>query len=104
LQRRSFLLSADEVLIGRRIPGGETAAAIDLRGPPEDEAVSRRHAVLRRAPDGSYSVTDLASTNGTRLNADAQALPPHVRMPLVDGDRVHVGAWTTITLRAAPPG
>ena len=97
---RSFPLEADEILIGRRATSPATPM-IDLAGSPEDEAISRRHAVIRRAADGSYTVADCGSTNGTSLNLSFTRLEPHVAVPLADGDRIHLGAWTTITIRTS---
>ncbi|HTN80768.1 MAG TPA: FHA domain-containing protein [Acidimicrobiales bacterium] len=64
---------------------------------PGDPGISRRHADIIRTPEGC-SVEDLESTNGTKLN-DTK-LTPHVAVPLCDGDRVQVGAWTTLTIQA----
>jgi predicted component of type VI protein secretion system len=54
-----------------------------------------------RAPrdDGAYALRDAGSTNGTTLNDDLRPLARDVTMPLSDGDRIRVGAWTTITVR-----
>jgi hypothetical protein len=53
-----------------------------------DTNVSRRHAELRPLGDG-WTVTDLGSTNGVRVNGrDVRAHEPH---PLQTGDRVEVG-------------
>jgi FHA domain len=97
---RRFELDGDELLIGRRSASRGIEPQIDLAGAPEDEGISHRHAVLARAPDGSYSITDCGSTNGTSLNDDADAIAPGDAVPLVDGDRVHIGAWTTIAIHA----
>lgn len=72
---------------------------IDLSVPPEDPGVSHQHAVLVHQQDGSWSVVDQNSTNGTTLNGAEDPIQPYVPVPLKDGDRVHVGAWTTITIR-----
>jgi pSer/pThr/pTyr-binding forkhead associated (FHA) protein len=45
------------------------------------------------------TITDLGSTNGTTLNDSDDRLPEGEETPLIDGDRIHVGAWTTITIR-----
>jgi hypothetical protein len=37
-------------------------------------------------------------TNGTSLNDNDRFLPNGEQAPLSDGDRLHVGAWTTITI------
>jgi hypothetical protein len=90
---RTVALDAARVRIGRRRSGGEE---------PEialgDPAVSRLHATLVRGRDGSWAIVDEGSSNGTTINADDDPIPPHVAVALHDGDRVHVGAWTTITV------
>jgi pSer/pThr/pTyr-binding forkhead associated (FHA) protein len=45
-------------------------------------------------------VQDLGSTNGTTINDGADPIDADAPVPLGDGDRIHLGAWTTITLRA----
>ena len=96
---RFFPLRGKEIIIGRRSATRGTHPDIDLTGPPEDPGVSHLHAVLRLEPDGSLSVEDIGSSNGTTLNDGNTSLPPNVRHPLTNGDRIHVGAWTTITVR-----
>ncbi|MFC4505115.1 MULTISPECIES: FHA domain-containing protein [Streptomyces] len=44
------------------------------------------------------SVHDKNSTNGTTVNGAEDLIAPFVPVPLKDGDRVHVGLWTTITI------
>lgn len=92
-------LTGERTTIGRRRHTTGEAPDIDLSRPPEDPGVSHRHAVLSRRPDGGWSVTDQNSTNGTTVNGAADPIEPHRPVDLADGDRVHVGAWTTITLR-----
>lgn len=99
---RTFSLEVDELLIGRRSASRGIEPEIDLAGTPEDEGISHRHAVLTRAPDGSYSIVDCGSTNGTSLNDDPDVIPAGNAVPLADGDCVHIGAWTTIAIRAVP--
>jgi hypothetical protein len=53
-----------------------------------DSNVSRRHAELRPAGDG-WTITDLGSTNGVRVNG--RDLPPNEPHPLQPGDRLDVG-------------
>jgi pSer/pThr/pTyr-binding forkhead associated (FHA) protein len=43
-------------------------------------------------------VIDVGSTNGTTLNDSPEPLPPNEPTLLADGDRIHVGAWTTILI------
>ena len=96
---REVPLTSDEVLIGRRSDSQGVFPQIDLGEPPSDPGVSRRHAVLRRKRDGEWVVVDLGSTNGTVVRSAVTAIRPGDAVRLHDGDHVHVGAWTRITLR-----
>jgi pSer/pThr/pTyr-binding forkhead associated (FHA) protein len=60
----------------------------------DDKGASRRHAQVRTR-DGSSTLTDLGSTNGTKLNG--QQVETRV---LEDGDRITVGT-TLIEFRRA---
>ncbi|WP_137989269.1 FHA domain-containing protein [Streptomyces vilmorinianum] len=92
-------LQGNQVSIGRRRHSTGEAPDIDLSVPPEDPGVSHQHAVLVQQPDGSWAVVDQNSTNGTTINGAEEPIQPYVPVQLQDGDRVHVGAWTTITIR-----
>ncbi|MFF5502269.1 FHA domain-containing protein [Streptomyces roseolus] len=92
-------LQGNQVSIGRRRHSTGEAPDIDLSVPPEDPGVSHQHAVLVQQPDGSWAVVDQNSTNGTTVNGGDEPIQPYVPVQLQDGDRVHVGAWTTITVR-----
>ncbi|MCB5183418.1 FHA domain-containing protein, partial [Streptomyces antimicrobicus] len=92
-------LSGGQITIGRRRASATEGPDIDLSVPPEDPGVSHRHAVLVQQPDGSWAVVDQNSTNGTTINGGEDPIQPYVPVQLSDGDRVHVGAWTTITVR-----
>ncbi|QNE77356.1 FHA domain-containing protein [Streptomyces finlayi] len=92
-------LTGSQITIGRRRQSTGESPDIDLSVPPEDPGVSHQHAVLVQQPDGSWAVVDQNSTNGTTLNTAEDPIQPYVPVPLQDGDQVHVGAWTTITLR-----
>jgi DNA-binding SARP family transcriptional activator len=101
---RRFSLLGDYVCIGRRSASRGVAPEIDLSGSLEDVGVSHRHAVLMRQPNGSWALVDEGSTNGTYLNADQDPIPANQRLPLRDGDQIHVGAWTTLTVERAETG
>jgi hypothetical protein len=92
-------LSGNQITIGRRRHSTGDTPDIDLSVPPEDPGVSHQHAVLVQQPDGTWAVVDQNSTNGTTVNGSEEPIQPFVPVPLQDGDRVHVGAWTTITIR-----
>jgi hypothetical protein len=72
---------ADPVVIGR-MPECEIVLA--------DPNVSRRHAELRRVDD-TVVVTDLGSTNGTRVNGTAVR-----EQTLASGDEITVGSTTMV--------
>ncbi|MEE1792073.1 FHA domain-containing protein [Streptomyces sp. BE308] len=92
-------LTGSQITIGRRRHSTGESPDVDLSVPPEDPGVSHQHAVLVQQPDGSWAVVDQNSTNGTTLNGAEDPIQPYVPVPLQDGDQVHVGAWTTITVR-----
>ncbi len=92
-------LAGNQITIGRRRHSTGDTPDIDLSVPPEDPGVSHQHAILVQQPDGSWAVVDQNSTNGTTVNGGEEPIQPFVPVPLQDGDQVHVGAWTTITVR-----
>ncbi|WP_433475780.1 FHA domain-containing protein [Spirillospora sp. CA-142024] len=96
-ERRVPLLG-DQIRIGRRSTTRALLPEIDLSAPPEDPGVSHLHAVLLAQPDGTWNLIDPGSTNGTTVNGGTEPIPVNVPVPVGDGDRIHVGAWTTITL------
>jgi hypothetical protein len=89
--------AGEEKQIGRRSVSRAIEPAIDLTGPPADPGVSRLHAVLIGQADGAWAVLDPGSENGTLVND--KEIPIGVQVPLHDGDRIHLGAWTAITIR-----
>ena len=93
---RRFRLSGAEVRIGRRSVSRHIEPEIDLTGPPADTGVSRLHAVLTAGPDQNWSVVDAGSGNGIVVNG--KDLPQGQVVPLRHGDRIHLGAWTVITI------
>ncbi|MCY1044460.1 PAS domain S-box protein [Corallococcus sp. bb12-1] len=77
---KAYRLEPGEHVIGR---GSEAEVRID------DHGVSRKHARILRAVDGTCRVTDLESTNGTFLNG-----LPVSTAELQEGDRLQVGTVT----------
>jgi hypothetical protein len=98
---RRFVLDGERMRIGRASASRGIAVEIDLTGPPLDPAVSHLHAQLLRAADGAWSLVDLNSANGTRLNGAGDPIPAESEVPVAAGDRIHLGVWTTITLEEA---
>ena len=98
---RRITLQSNVTLIGRRNVRQGVEPEIDLGIEPADRGVSTQHAVLRISGSG-LTITDLGSTNGTSLNGRDDLLGSDVETPLAAGDRIHVGAWTTITVVQSP--
>jgi hypothetical protein len=93
---RRFRLTGNQMRIGRRSVSRGLDPEIDLTGPPADPGISRLHAVLIAMPDGSWAVLDPGSANGTLVNGNE--IPTGNQVPLHDGDRINLGAWTAITV------
>jgi hypothetical protein len=96
---RRFTLDGEQVLVGRRSRSRGIEPGIDLTGPPEDAGISHTHALFVAGPSG-WSIVDLNSANGTYLNDGTDQLAANQQVALAAGDRVHLGAWTTLTLLA----
>ena len=96
---RVFSLTALRVVIGRRSTSRGINPEIDLSGAPEDPGVSHMHAVLVGSPEGGWTLIDPGSANGTFLNDSTDPIDTNKAVPVADGDRIHMGAWTTLTLR-----
>jgi len=94
--QRKFQLSGAEVRIGRRSARTGIEPEIDLTGPPADPGVSRLHAVLLRDKEGGWAVLDPGSVNGTLVNGSE--IPRDQAVPVQPGDRIHLGAWTAISI------
>jgi hypothetical protein len=77
---------------GRRIPVADRPVVIGRLSscdiPLGDPQVSRRHAEVRRDPEG-FTVFDLGSTNGTVVNGS-----PVRERRLADGDELRIGSAT----------
>ena len=81
---KSFLVSAGDTTIGRE-PGSQVLLT--------DEAVSRRHALLRSATDG-FMVLDLGSRSGTQVGNET--VRGH---GLAGGDRISIGRSEVILMQ-----
>jgi serine/threonine-protein kinase len=92
---RRIPLTGAELLIGRSSKSMGISPEIDLIGPPRDPGVHRMHAKLVPAPDG-WTVVDLGMVNGITVNG--RDVPKGAAVPLHPGDRIHLGAWTKITI------
>ncbi|MBC8031072.1 MAG: FHA domain-containing protein [Pyrinomonadaceae bacterium] len=86
---KQFLLSAAESQIGRWDADGGVFPDVDLDSDDPEAKVSRRHARITLR-EGTYSLEDLGSTNGTFINR-GKRLAAGARQPLSDGDEIIVG-------------
>jgi len=93
---RRIPLAGSQMRIGRRSANRDFEPEVDLAEPPADRGVSRLHATLIAAADGTWSLLDSGSANGTLLNG--RRVTTGTMVPLRDGDRINVGAWTVITV------
>jgi pSer/pThr/pTyr-binding forkhead associated (FHA) protein len=94
---RQLPLVGKQMRIGRRSAARSLKPEIDLAEPPTDPGVSRLHAVLIATADGTWAVLDPGSANGTHLNG--REIPIGDLVPLHDGDRINLGAWTVIIVQ-----
>jgi hypothetical protein len=93
---RRIRLTGSQMRIGRRSATREVQPEIDVAGQNGDPGISRLHAVLTPAPDGTWSITDPGSANGTLLNG--REIKVGQPVTLHEGDRINLGAWTVITV------
>jgi serine/threonine protein kinase len=84
-----FPLTKDDMVIGRN-PASDIVLS--------SEKVSRTHARVTRRPDGTFTITDLGSANGTWLNNER--LAPNVASNWTPGQTIRVGDFQ-ITLQLA---
>jgi hypothetical protein len=90
---RQLPLDEPETLVGRR----DEQRGIFPRIVPHDPGVSRRHATLSLQPDGTVTIVDLESANGTYVNGEQ--LVSGVPRAITDTDEVTLGRWTRLRLR-----
>jgi pSer/pThr/pTyr-binding forkhead associated (FHA) protein len=93
---RRFQLGKKQMRIGRSSADRDLKPEIDLSGLPADPGISRLHALLVPAPNGTWAVLDPGSANGTLLNG--REIPVGELVTLHEGDRINIGAWTAITI------
>ena len=92
-------LAGSELHIGRTSDSRAIHPDIDVAEMTGDQAVSSRHAVLRVANDGGYTIVDVGSTNGTFVDAvDSDAIDHGVPVAVKPGTAMYVGAWTRLTI------
>ena len=77
-----FRLREGQTLVGS---GPDSQICLD------DDGISARHASIRHHDGGTFTLTDLDSTNGTEVNGQTAS-----KVPLVDGDLVRFGSTTLV--------
>ncbi|MDA1360835.1 FHA domain-containing protein [Glycomyces luteolus] len=95
---RRFPLDKPDLTIGRYSAKRGVTPDIDLSGDVADPGVSAQHAKLFSKPDGSWTIMDVGSSNGTFLNGSDEPLAPNVEFPVGDGTYINIGAWTRLTV------
>ncbi|WP_026922348.1 FHA domain-containing protein [Glycomyces arizonensis] len=95
---RRFPLDKGELTIGRYSAKRGVTPDIDLSGDVADPGVSAQHAKLFAKPDGSWTIMDVGSSNGTFLNGSDEPLAPNVEIVIGDGSYLNIGAWTRLTI------
>jgi class 3 adenylate cyclase len=86
--------------LGRAMTAAGLTPDIDITSLTGDTGVSRSHAVLEWADDGSLSVVDLSSTNGTYVGCIDEPIAANEPHLLEEGDRIYLGAWTVVEVRS----
>lgn len=94
----AFELTGDRAVLGRVRAGAAADVDLALTGAAADPAVSHRQCVFERDADG-WTVRDADSSNGTWINDADEPLAAGAVHRLRDGDRILVGAWTSLTVR-----
>ncbi len=92
-------LHGGELHVGRTSASRGVHPTIDVEALTGDPAVSSQHAVLRVADDGSATIIDVGSTNGTFVGSYAgDPITQGVSVDLPPGLPVYLGAWTRLVV------
>ncbi|MGF1426163.1 FHA domain-containing protein [Kitasatospora sp. LaBMicrA B282] len=95
--RRILIKDGDRFRIGRSSAGRHRVPPeIDL---VEDLGVGYHHGHLQQQDDGSLVLIAQETANGTFMNGSCDEVELGRPIELQDGDRIHLGVWTTITVR-----
>lgn len=97
-------LFGNELHIGRTSDSRGVHPNVDVEALTGDPAVSSRHAVVRVANDGTHTITDVGSTNGTFVDDfEADPITQGVPVAISESSRIWVGAWTRLVVRTGSP-
>ncbi|HJT55766.1 MAG TPA: FHA domain-containing protein [Ktedonobacteraceae bacterium] len=89
---REVRLAGERAMVGRADHDiGGLDPEVDLNNMPGSDTVSRIHATIEHI-GSTYTLTDLNSTNSTRING--KRLEPDKATPIKDGDTLHFGKVT----------
>jgi pSer/pThr/pTyr-binding forkhead associated (FHA) protein len=89
---KEILLAGERALVGRSDHDiGGINPEVDLSGVESADTTSRIHATIEHI-GSTYTVTDLNSTNSTRING--KRLEPDKATPVNDGDKLSFGKVT----------
>jgi hypothetical protein len=99
---KEFLLSDEDMLLGRRDPEQDFIPDIDLfdQETPNNRYISRRQARIY-FQDGQVFLEDLDSSNGTALNN--HIIKPHEPKLLTPGDKILLGQSVLLRFRRLKP-
>ncbi len=96
---REVPLTSNEILIGRRSDSKGIFPAIDLSEPPSDPGRVPQARRPAPQPDGDGWSSTRGRPTAPWCAARSPPIKPGDAVRLHDGDHLHVGAWTRITLR-----
>lgn len=91
---RIFHLDLEENLVGRQYEGKGAHPELVVHDP----GISRLHLKFLRTADGSFTVLELGSANGTTFNGTV--LEPGVITAIQPGDTLLLGMWTRLSVEA----
>lgn len=95
----TIVLPGQKALIGRYSQSRGVFPEIDLAAATADPAASSRHAIIERKGDDAWTITDVGSTNGTKVGTElgsAVDLQSGVAVPFGPGTSAWLGAWTRV--------
>lgn len=87
---QSFELTSDFYTIGRKNNGGPESRA-DVEVVTNDKTMSRKHAAITRKGNTGFTLKDLHSRNGVKMNNDQDKMDPDDEVYLCDGDSFCLG-------------
>lgn len=87
---QSFELTSDFYTIGRKNNGGPESRA-DVEVVTSDKTMSRKHAAITRKGNAGFTLKDLNSRNGVKMNNDQEKMDSDAEVYLSDGDTFCLG-------------